>query len=167
MQSLWKPTPSRLGAAATEGTSGSGISDGLRLIACTPGTRAITLLAWTWLTIWPLGAKQTATHATREDPSRAMSDVLLLAAAVAILAAVVGKVAMCWRGISTKSLRSRHRAGPRSSSLPPTPLPPLQQPAGANESGLVLVHHVLSNPSTARRLAEPPYQARLVGPSRM
>src|SRR5665811_179549 len=49
---------------------GSGISDGLRLIACTPGTRDITLLAWTWLTIWPLGAKQTATHATREDPSR-------------------------------------------------------------------------------------------------
>jgi hypothetical protein len=74
-------TPSRLGAAATEETSGSGISDGLRLIACTPGTRAITLLAWTWLAIWPLGAKQTATHATREDPSRAMSDVLLLAAA--------------------------------------------------------------------------------------
>jgi hypothetical protein len=74
-------TPSRLGAAATEETSGSGISDGLRLIACTPGTRAITLLAWSWLTIRPLGAKQTATHATREDPSRAMSDVLLLAAA--------------------------------------------------------------------------------------
>lgn len=40
-----------------------------------------------------------------------MSEVLLLAAAVAILAAVVGKVAMCWRRISTKSLRNWHRAG--------------------------------------------------------
>jgi uncharacterized membrane protein len=49
---------------------------------------AATLLAWTWWIIWPLDADDTATHATREDPSRAASDALLLGAAVASLAAV-------------------------------------------------------------------------------
>jgi uncharacterized membrane protein len=49
---------------------------------------ATTLLVWTWLTIWPMDAAQAATHATREDPTRAVSDVLLLSAAVASLAAV-------------------------------------------------------------------------------
>ncbi|MDQ1731553.1 MAG: hypothetical protein QOK10_1712 [Pseudonocardiales bacterium] len=48
----------------------------------------ITLLAWTWFTIWPQGADNTAEHATREDPTRALSDVLLLSAAVVSLAAV-------------------------------------------------------------------------------
>jgi uncharacterized membrane protein len=49
---------------------------------------AITLLAWTWLKIWPMGAEATATHATREDPTRPVSDVIVLSAAVASLAAV-------------------------------------------------------------------------------
>jgi uncharacterized membrane protein len=49
---------------------------------------AVTLLLWTWLTIWPMSSEQTATHATREDPTRPVSDVLLLAAAVVSLAAV-------------------------------------------------------------------------------
>lgn len=50
---------------------------------------AITLLVWTWLTIWPMGAHETEVHATREDPTRAISDVIVLGAAVAGLAAVV------------------------------------------------------------------------------
>ena len=49
---------------------------------------AITVLVWTWLTISPMGAKETEAHATREDPTRPTSDILLLAAAVASLAAV-------------------------------------------------------------------------------
>ncbi|MDQ2846842.1 MAG: DUF1345 domain-containing protein [Actinomycetota bacterium] len=49
---------------------------------------AITLLAWVWFTVWPMGSEQTAIHATREDPSRAISDPLLLGAAVVSLAAV-------------------------------------------------------------------------------
>ena len=49
---------------------------------------AITLLVWTWLTIWPMDDREAATHATREDPTRAVSDVLLLSAAAASLAAV-------------------------------------------------------------------------------
>jgi uncharacterized membrane protein len=49
---------------------------------------AVTLLAWVWLTVWPMGGEQTAKHATREDPSRAVSDPLLLGAAVVSLAAV-------------------------------------------------------------------------------
>ena len=49
---------------------------------------AITLLVWTWRTIWPMNAAQVATHATREDPTRPASDMVLLSAAVASLAAV-------------------------------------------------------------------------------
>ncbi len=50
---------------------------------------ACTLLIWTWRIIRPLDAVDTAAHATREDPSRAVSDVLLLVAAIASLGAVV------------------------------------------------------------------------------
>ncbi len=46
------------------------------------------LLLWTWFTIWPMGAEDTATFATREDPTRAVSDLILLAASVISLAAV-------------------------------------------------------------------------------
>ncbi|MGX7678386.1 DUF1345 domain-containing protein [Jatrophihabitans sp. DSM 45814] len=49
---------------------------------------ALTLLAWVWFTVWPMGSEQTAANATREDPSRAVSDPLLLGAAVVSLAAV-------------------------------------------------------------------------------
>jgi uncharacterized membrane protein len=49
---------------------------------------AATLLAWIWLTIWPMSSEETATHATREDPTRPVSDILLLVSAVASLTAV-------------------------------------------------------------------------------
>jgi uncharacterized membrane protein len=49
---------------------------------------AAVLLAWVWFTIWPMGADDTAAHATREDPTRPVTDVVLLAAAVVSLAAV-------------------------------------------------------------------------------
>ncbi|MGI8450882.1 MAG: DUF1345 domain-containing protein [Streptosporangiaceae bacterium] len=49
---------------------------------------AATLLSWTWFTIWPMGAGTTATHATREDPTRPLADTMLLGAAVVSLAAV-------------------------------------------------------------------------------
>jgi uncharacterized membrane protein len=46
------------------------------------------LLGWVWFTVWPMGTDATAAHATREDPTRAVTDTILLAAAVASLAAV-------------------------------------------------------------------------------
>jgi uncharacterized membrane protein len=49
---------------------------------------AVTFLVWTWLTIGRMSAQDTAAHATREDPSRPVSDVVLLAAAVVSLGAV-------------------------------------------------------------------------------
>jgi uncharacterized membrane protein len=48
---------------------------------------AATLLLWIWFSIWPMGSQATATYATREDPTRAVTDVIVLAAAVASLAA--------------------------------------------------------------------------------
>ncbi len=49
---------------------------------------ALTFLVWTWLTIGRMSAQDTAEHATREDPSRPVGDVLLIAAALISLGAV-------------------------------------------------------------------------------
>ena len=46
------------------------------------------LLIWLWFTVWPMDTEATAAHATREDPTRAITDAILLAAAVISLAAV-------------------------------------------------------------------------------
>jgi uncharacterized membrane protein len=49
---------------------------------------AICFVTTVWLGIWPLSSETTADRATREDPSRAISDILTLCACVASLAAV-------------------------------------------------------------------------------
>jgi uncharacterized membrane protein len=99
------------GNASTRSHPGRGVSAGMRiavsalvgaaagLVAILLGSAliapavgwdagAVTFLVWTWLIIGPMSAHDTAAHATREDPSRPVSDVLLLAAAVVSLAAV-------------------------------------------------------------------------------
>ena len=49
---------------------------------------AAVFVAWMWISIWPMGAGETAAHAVRDDPRRATSDLLVLVAAVASLGAV-------------------------------------------------------------------------------
>ena len=49
---------------------------------------AIIFCGWTWLAVWPLSAEQTAARATREDPSRAIRDVIVLTAAAGSLGAL-------------------------------------------------------------------------------
>jgi uncharacterized membrane protein len=49
---------------------------------------AATYLAWAWIVTWRWDAPATARLAGREDPGRGVSDVLMLAAAVASLAGV-------------------------------------------------------------------------------
>jgi uncharacterized membrane protein len=50
---------------------------------------AAVFIAWVWLfTIAPMGSTQTSAHATREDPGNAVSDLIVLVASVASLAAV-------------------------------------------------------------------------------
>ncbi len=43
---------------------------------------------WTWCDIWPMNAKDTATHALREDPSHVWTDVFLTSASLVSLVAV-------------------------------------------------------------------------------
>jgi len=50
---------------------------------------ATVLVMWTWLVIAPMNAEQTEAHATREDPARALTDLVVLIASVASLAGVV------------------------------------------------------------------------------
>ncbi len=45
-------------------------------------------VAWTWSTVWPMRSEQTATHATREEPRRAVTHLIVLLAAVASLVVV-------------------------------------------------------------------------------
>jgi uncharacterized membrane protein len=49
---------------------------------------ALLFVAWIWLSVRRMDAKRTGAHATREDPGRALSDLILLVAAVASLVAV-------------------------------------------------------------------------------
>jgi uncharacterized membrane protein len=52
------------------------------------GVAAGTYVVWAWVVIWRLDAEDTSRFARREDPSRAVADVLLLSASVTSLAAV-------------------------------------------------------------------------------
>jgi uncharacterized membrane protein len=63
----------------------------LRWVAALPigfMVAAATYVAWMWLTIWPMDAQATQEHALREDPGRALMDLLGLITAVASLGAV-------------------------------------------------------------------------------
>lgn len=49
----------------------------------------VTYLLWVWLTVWRMDAPTTASHSTREDPGRAISDLLVVIASLASLGAPV------------------------------------------------------------------------------
>ncbi|MGN6677037.1 MAG: DUF1345 domain-containing protein [Streptosporangiaceae bacterium] len=49
---------------------------------------AITFCTWIWLVIWPMSPAETAAKARSVDPNRAISDILVLSAAVASIGAV-------------------------------------------------------------------------------
>ncbi len=46
---------------------------------------AANFTGWAWIAIWPMDAASTRAHATREDPSRTTTDLLLLAATLVSL----------------------------------------------------------------------------------
>lgn len=49
---------------------------------------ALTYTIWVWARIGRMGAEETQVHATREDPSRGLADILLVIASVASLGIV-------------------------------------------------------------------------------
>jgi uncharacterized membrane protein len=49
---------------------------------------AAWLITWIWLAVWRMDAAQSKSHASREDPSIRMSELLVLSSGVALLAAV-------------------------------------------------------------------------------
>lgn len=49
---------------------------------------SLTYLAWVWTVIGRMDADETATHATREDPTRGVSDLVVLIASIASFGAV-------------------------------------------------------------------------------
>jgi uncharacterized membrane protein len=48
----------------------------------------VILLIWIWLAVGKLDAEESKTHASREDPSLRLTELIVLAAGVAVLAAV-------------------------------------------------------------------------------
>ena len=65
-------------------------------------------LAWSWAAVWPLDAAQTRRLSTREDSSRALSDVILLFTAVA---AVLAVALVIFRSSQSKDVASAVRLG--------------------------------------------------------
>ena len=49
---------------------------------------AAVFIGWMWISIWPMDAQRTAAHAAGDNPGRALTDVVMLGAAVASLLAV-------------------------------------------------------------------------------
>ena len=49
---------------------------------------AATFLVWTWSAIAGMDGRQTASHATQEDPSKPVTELLVLCASIASLIAV-------------------------------------------------------------------------------
>jgi len=49
---------------------------------------AAVFIGWMWISIWSMDAGRTAAHAAGENPGRALTDVVMLGAAVASLLAV-------------------------------------------------------------------------------
>jgi uncharacterized membrane protein len=49
----------------------------------------LVYVTWVWAIVWRMGPEQTKEHASREDPSRAVSGALLLIASVASLVALL------------------------------------------------------------------------------
>ena len=89
---LWRRRRTRLMFSAAVGVVATALAAALGSWIYAPAigwdATAIFFTATVWLGIWPLPAETTAARATREDPSRAASDVLMLCACVASLAAV-------------------------------------------------------------------------------
>jgi uncharacterized membrane protein len=92
-------TPRRRYAAGAQlgGSAAAGIVVGLPLAAALGWSlapilawdlAAVVYLLWVWLTIWRLDAEATAEAALPEDPTRAISDMLTIAAALVSLIAV-------------------------------------------------------------------------------
>ncbi|MFF2620538.1 DUF1345 domain-containing protein [Oerskovia jenensis] len=83
---------------------------------------ALLFIAWTWLVIAPMDARVTASHATREEPSRRVTHLFILAASIVSLVGVallllaspddkraqaltavfaVGSIAISWAAVHT------------------------------------------------------------------
>lgn len=50
---------------------------------------AVLYIGWVWVSIAPMDAATTAAHATREDPSRGVTDLLLILASLASLGSIL------------------------------------------------------------------------------
>ena len=89
---LWRERRNRLTFSAATGVVAGALAAAFGSWIYAPAigwdATAIFFAATVWLSIWPMSAETTAAHATREDPSRAGSDVLTLCACVASLGAV-------------------------------------------------------------------------------
>jgi len=78
---------SALAGACVGGLAGIGIPSALTPLVAWD-VAALVYVGWMWRAVWKLDARQTATHAEQEDPTRAAADLILLTAAVVSLVAV-------------------------------------------------------------------------------
>ena len=78
------------GAVGVAAAVAVGLSAGWQYASAAGWTVAAAVwVTWTWRVVGGLSAEQTAAHATREDPTRRLTDLIMLLASVASLAGVV------------------------------------------------------------------------------
>jgi uncharacterized membrane protein len=76
------------GAAVAGGAVAAALGAGRAAPLIGWDTLALVFCGWVWSTVWRLDAKSTASHASREEPSRDLAGLVLLGAAIASLIAV-------------------------------------------------------------------------------
>jgi uncharacterized membrane protein len=88
-----RPVAARVAVAGAVGLVAAaivGVTAGWLYAGATGWTvAAVLFVTWTALVITPMDPGQTATHATREDPTRPLTDLIVLLASVASLAGVM------------------------------------------------------------------------------
>ena len=82
--------PVSFGAAIAAGTAAAVAGAGRAAPLIGWDILAVVFCGWVWSAVWRLDAHATASHATREEPSRDQAHLVLLGAAIASLAAVGG-----------------------------------------------------------------------------
>jgi len=72
---------------------------------------ALVFTVWTWAVLGPMDPNETATHATREDPTRAYADIIVVLASLASLIGVVSVLLASSHPVATTAVGVASIAG--------------------------------------------------------
>ena len=94
-----------LGLGVIAGSIAAGLGAGLSAILIGWDVAALTFVTWVWTTVWRLDPGATSRHASRDDPTRDVADLVILGSAIVSVAAVGAILFEAGNASSGKGLR--------------------------------------------------------------